>query len=133
MPYTLTITCDDLSAFVELARLIDSNGLNSVAFNEEVAARTAPKTKAKATKKADPVETPVAEDSAPPAEAEVTYDAVKSAVLNVAKKLGREASLDLLSEFGVVSGTGNDRKGNISELKPEQYAAVVEAANAKVA
>ena len=61
---------------------------------------------------------------------EVTYDQVKAAVLEVAKTKGREASLDLLAPFGVVSGEGDKRVGSITKLKPEQFAAVIASAQA---
>ena len=134
MPYTITITCDNLSAFVELARLIDSHGLNSDSFESERASKKnmlgdpTPVKEPKAQKKAEPKpEAPVKEASN-----EVTYEHVKTAVFEVAKKLGREASLDLLSPFGVVQGEGNERKGEINALKPEQYAEVIAAAKLKL-
>ena len=63
----------------------------------------------------------------------VSYDDVKASVLDVAKNKGREASLDLLAAFGVVTGEGAARKGNIAALKPEQYAAVVKASSEAMA
>ena len=58
------------------------------------------------------------------------YDDVKNAVLEVAKQKGREASLDLLSAFGVVvTDEKGNRKGNIKDLKEDQFSAVIE--NAK--
>ena len=103
-------------------------------FEKFVSSETGSREKAKE-EKIEAIETeapsPLAEEKLSAKEAvssEVNYDQVKDAVLNVAKIKGREASLDLLSEFGVVMGTGKDRKGNITKLKPEQYSAVLEAA-----
>ena len=130
--YTLTITCESLDTFVELARLIDSNGLTLPEFTElkkeEAPQKSSRKTKAKEEVK---VEAPlgVVSEAAPTAsESEpsaITYDQVKSKILDVVKNLGREASLDLLAPFGVVKGEGNDRRGKMDDLKPEQYAAVI--------
>lgn len=64
---------------------------------------------------------------------EITYDQVKSQILEVAKIKGREGSLQLLNKFGVVKGEGDDRKGNMTDLKPEQYPAVIEEAKAMLA
>lgn len=119
--YKLTIDCSDLKA---LAFLVDR-----LMERDEAAPATPTPAAAAKLKKIKAVE-PVVE-IAEEETSEVTYDQVKNAVLAVAKKLGREASLDLLSDFGVVSGEGNERKGNISDLKPEQYAAVIDAANKK--
>jgi replication-associated recombination protein RarA len=56
----------------------------------------------------------------------VTYDEVKAKVLEVAKIKGRDASLDLLSHFGVVTkDEKGDRRGNIADLKEEQFADVI--------
>lgn len=63
----------------------------------------------------------------------ITYGEVKSAVLSVVKALGREGSLNLLDKFGVVSGKGNDRKGDMNKIKPEDYPAVIEAAKKALA
>lgn len=87
----------------------------------------------KVDKKPGAKEAKVPVEVADPEEKTVTYDAVKAQVLEVAKKLGREASLDLLAHFDVVSGTGDARKGNISFLKEEQYAAVIEKAREMLA
>lgn len=69
----------------------------------------------------DDVETVVMKDA-------VSYDDVKAVVLNVAKTKGRDASLDLLTPFGVVTGKGETRVGSITKLKPEQYEGVIIAA-----
>ena len=126
--YTLTITCESLDTFVELARLIDSNGLTLPEFTElkkeEAPQKSSRKTKAKEEVKVEaPLgAAPTASESEPSA---ITYDQVKSKILDVVKNLGREASLDLLAPFGVVKGEGNDRRGKMDDLKPEQYAAVI--------
>lgn len=56
---------------------------------------------------------------------QITYAKVKDAVLEVARAKGREASLELLTIFGVVSGEGDARKGKIDQLREEQFADVV--------
>lgn len=141
--YTLTITCENLDTFVELARLIDANGLNLLELTEKGVGEE-PKKKAEAPKEASEVQARVRKGDysdyknydAPSGQvtgvtivdSEITvidYNKVKDAVLSVAKKLGREASLDLLAFFNVVTGEGDDRKGNIKDLKPEQYADVI--------
>lgn len=66
-----------------------------------------------------------AKETSAPAKGEVTYDDVKNAVLEIAKVKGRDASIDLLAPFGVVSGQGNERKGNMKGLQEKQYADVV--------
>jgi hypothetical protein len=73
---------------------------------------------------------PVVEEVPEPEElsSEIGYDDVKNVVLEVAKVKGRNASLDLLAPFGVVTGEGDKRAGSITKLKPEQFVAVVEAA-----
>ena len=63
----------------------------------------------------------------------VDYASVKSAILEVAKKKGRDASLDVLAAFGVVKGEGKERAGNISSLTEDQYEMVVEAAKKALA
>lgn len=61
-------------------------------------------------------------------ESGISYNDMKTLILDVVKKKGRNASLDMLAEFGIVSGEGKDRTGDIGKLTEEQYPAVVEAA-----
>ena len=74
---------------------------------------------------------PVKEPEAPLASiGEVTYSDVKDAVLTVAKLKGRPATLALLEPFGVVFEKNGNKEAKLSDLKPEQYFDVVQAAKA---
>jgi hypothetical protein len=111
--YTLTIQCLD---FESLKRTVEA--LNALPVQLVEAKAEIPASKKPAKKEASPE--PEAQE-----ETSIDFSAVKAAVLNVAKDKGREASLDLLAKFGVVTGEGENRKGDMKALKEEQYAAVV--------
>lgn len=49
----------------------------------------------------------------PAAEASVSYDQVKTSILDLAKTKGRDAAMSLLAEFSAAKGT---------DLKPDQFA-----------
>lgn len=121
--YTLTVTFPDLANFLGFAHLIEKNEYKCVAEAPGVVSATRePKPKAE---KKEKVSTPVTNTDEIPV---VSFSDVKKVVLDIAAAEGREASLDFLSQFGVVEGEGDKRKGDMSKLKPELYAAVLEAA-----
>lgn len=69
-------------------------------------------------------EEPVAPAPAPAAEPAIPYSNVATAVTELAKTKGRQAAVDLLTSFGVAKAT---------ELKAEQYGAVIAAAQVAMA
>ena len=141
--FTLTLSLSTLDELLDVLKRLSGNSFTpsgvvapkGVVTNGVLSETNMPESKppkspkpAKAKKEAGPLEVPPTEEAKEePETAETTYDEVKNAVLAVARR-DREASLDLLAPFGVVSGEGEKRTGSITKLKPEQYAAVVEAA-----
>lgn len=118
--YTLTITVNSAE---DLLRLAQKLAPQTMAIIEPTKSK---KEKKEETKENTPlVSTTSVSTGEVGVASDVTYDNVKNAVLEVAKLKGRDASLDFLAHFGVVDGSGKDRKGNISNLKPEQYADVI--------
>lgn len=129
--FTLTATFESIEELLEFSRRI------APATTSPIVPQAESTEKPKASKKKEEVKTHIPLEStteksvgtekntSAPDTTEVTYNQVKDAVLNVAKVKGRESSLDLLALFDVVSGEGKDRKGNITNLKPEQYADVL--------
>ena len=69
--------------------------------------------------KADPSPASTQTD-APSVEEPIPYDEVRKRILDIGAKKSRDAVLELLSEFGVSGG---------KDLKPEQYAEFVDAAD----
>ena len=69
--------------------------------------------------KADPTPASTQTD-APSVEEPIPYDEVRKRILDIGAKKSRDAVLELLSEFGVSGG---------KDLKPQQYAGFVEAAD----
>ena len=136
--FTLTITCETTQGLLEIVKSLPPIGVavhpatpierpkeakkksEPIVPSADVFSSLAP---AHPELKIEPQDAPIEDEVK--VEPPVTYDLVKANILEVAKKLGRESSLDLLSPFGVVKGEGAERKGNMNDLKPEQYADVI--------
>ena len=109
--YTLTIHCPDAAALAEAVNKLAGSAPAPQAAPKKAGVKTPESAKAHEAGEFKPEV--------------VEFASVKAAVLEVAKIKGREASLDLLAKFGVVSGEGDNRKGDMKGLKGEQYAEVV--------
>lgn len=127
-----TLLADNTAALRELIATIKAQAYAEVSQPAAPKADHLPaaeKPKPQAAKPA-PAPAPVVEDTpeahATPADPEtlVTIDEVKAAVLKLAATKGREAAVAVLQSFGAAKAP---------ELKPEQYGAVLDALNAKMA
>lgn len=131
--YTLTIQCQTLDDLRRVARNLGDqfSDLSKVDVAVSPDAEK-PILKNKAPKKEEskvPLVSTTSTSTAVPGQiSEISYDQVKALVLEVAKTLGREASIDLLLPFGVVTGEGKERTGKMGKLTPDQYENVIKSA-----
>ena len=131
-PMTVTINNPAQLSAVMAALAVDQIEVKPVAAAPaDVAATTEAKaTTTKKEKKAEPVVEQAKAEAAPAdqpkveqkddAPAAVTYQDASKAILKLSAAKGRDTAVALLSKFGAA---------NLKEVKPEQYAAVMAAAN----
>jgi len=114
---------ENTSALRELINIMSSAGqmsINSSTIQGDVVAgekkdadvvdiKSAKKPKTKAADKPEPAES---------TKSDVSYDDAAKAVTTLARTAGRDAAIEVLSKFGVKK---------LPDVKPEQYAAVIEA------
>lgn len=120
-----TLLADNTAAIRELIATIKAQTYAEVsqpATTKPATAKAEPKPKAETKPAPEPVVVDTPEAHATPADPEtlVSIDEVKVAVLKLAATKGRDAAVAVLQSFGAAKAP---------ELKPEQYARVLEALN----